>query len=59
MSNIVRETRESLGMTQMEFATELSKSLRTIAGWEAKETIDDPVIVMAMERFKETHGGKV
>lgn len=53
MSNIVKETRERLGMTQQQFAQELQKSMRTVAGWEAKEEIDDPVVIMACQRLVE------
>jgi len=53
MSNIVKETRERLGMTQQQLAHELQKSLRTVAGWEAKDQVDDPVVIMACERLVE------
>ena len=47
--NIVRQTRETLGLTQNEFAKKLGKSLRTIAGWESLETIEDELIILTCQ----------
>jgi ribosome-binding protein aMBF1 (putative translation factor) len=52
--NIIVETREVLGLTQMELANLIKKHVSTISHWEGQPEITDRVVVLAMDRLRQT-----
>ncbi len=64
VSDIIKERRESLGMTQLELAQKLNVSEKTISKWECNRGMPDIAILSALARelkisLKELFNGKV